>query len=324
MAFDWSKFLTAVIPAGIGAAGALAGNRAKASANAQSKETIENAYRQALDAFSKASGQATDINNWMLQSSFAPLNFGYSQSRSDLGNALANAQAAIQGGTADIGSILGPYTSAGKRGAEETNFLLYGQRPGAQTPSAPTAGPNPGSFQLPPNFGGGFNIAPPPSMAPGAPGAPGASSTNLLTSFAPHLADNKVAGSKAAGIAGTAAGIGGNFLPGLGPIAGAGLGGLTSGLISRLTRKGREKEAASDAVNEHSDWFWNDVVPTAQREGWSGDQLKAVANQGWNDYSNWINQNLGDKKVAQTSLDSQKSFFDQGLKTNPYTSQFYQ
>jgi len=328
MAFDIKAFLQTAIPAGIGVAGAIAGKKAQSAGNIQSRQAIDAAYREALGAYNTAHGRATDINNWMLQSSFAPLNFGYGQSRADLTNALMMGQQGLSGGQSAIADILGPYTSAGRRGAEETNFLLYGQRPGAGSPGAPPGAPavpstpSAGGFQLPADFGGGFNITPPPGSG-GGPSAPGGGVPNALTSFAPNLADNRVRPSGAAGVVGTGAGIAGSLIPGVGPMVGSTAGALAGGLISRLTRKGREKEAASGAVNEHSDWFWNEVVPTAQREGWSGEQLKQTADSGWNDYSNWVGSNIKDKGVAASSLASQKKSFDEGLKSNPYTSQYY-
>jgi len=306
MVLDWVKFLAAVIPAGVSAGAAIAGNRARQKGQQLSRETIDAALKEALGAYAQSRGMATDINNWALSSSFAPLNFGYQQSRADLQNALGIGSQLLQGGQGQISDILSPYTGAGRRGSEETQFLLYGQRPGAApAPNRPSALPFPPQGGVVPNaLAGGFNIPPPPSSQPAAAGA-----ANTLGAFAPRLADNRV---ESSGLAST-----------LGPLVGGPAGGLTGGLVSRLTRRGREKTAASDAVNEHSDWFWNEVVPTAQREGWSGDQLKQAADSGWKDYSNWVNQNLKDKTVAERSLASQKEFFDAGLKSNPYTSQFY-
>lgn len=330
MPFDLKAFLQTAIPAGISAVGAIAGKKAQSAGNVQSRQAIEDAYKEALGAYSTAHGRATDINNWMLQSSFAPLNFGYQQSRGDLQNALLMGQQGLAGGQSQIADILAPYTGAGKRGAEETNFLLYGQRPGAggqPSPSVPPAAPSPGGFNLPANFGGGFNIAPPPSASAAPGGGGGNSAQNALMSFAPHLADNSVKKSTAQNVLSSFGGVSG--IPGvagaLGP-AGAAAGfaaPLLGSLVGHLTRRGREKEASSEGANEHSNWFWNEVVPTAQREGWSGEQLKQVADSGFGDYSNWINQTMGDKTQAGRTLESQKKYFDEGLKSNPYTSQFY-
>jgi len=328
MPFDLKAFLATAIPAGIGTVGAIAGKKSQSAGNAQSRAEIEKAYTEALGAYNTAHGRATDINNWMLQSSFAPLNFGYQQSRGDLQNALLMGQQGLAGGQSQIADILGPYTSAGKRGAEETNFLLYGNRPGSGSPTTPSTpgAPSPGGFNLPANFGGGFNIAAPPS-GPAAPGGGGGNSaSNALMSFAPHLADNSVKKSgtqNALSMFGGAAGM----IPGLagGPagIAAQFAAPLLGSLVGHLTRRGREKEASSAGVDEHSNWFWNEVVPTAQREGWTGDQLKQVADSGFGDYSNWINQTMGDKDQAARTLSTQKQYFDEGLKSNPYTSQFY-
>jgi len=333
MPFDLKAFLATAIPAGISAVGAIAGKNAKSTGNAQSRQEIEAAYQEALGAYNTAHGRATDINNWMLQSSFAPLNFGFQQGRADLQNALLMGQQGLAGGQSQIADILGPYTSAGKRGAEETNFLLYGNRPGSGSPTAPSTpgapAPNPAVFNLPANQGG-FNIAAPPS-GPAAPGGGGGNSaSNMLTSFAPHLADNSVKKSGAQNLLsafGGVTGAAGGMIPGLaaGPagLAASFAAPLLGSLVGHLTRRGREKEASSEGVNEHSNWFWNEVVPTAQREGWTGDQLKQVADSGFGDYSNWINQTMGDKDQAAKTLSSQKQYFDAGLKSNPYTSQFY-
>jgi hypothetical protein len=310
---NWGAIAKAAAPAVIGAVGAIAGGKAKAGANQASQAAIQKAYQDALAAYNTSHGQATDINNWMLQSSFAPLNYGYQQGRVDLQNALLGGQQGLAAGQAGVADILGPYTGAGRKASGETNFLLYGGGQGSTPP--PTAGnfpaPSPGSFSLPPDFKG-FNIAAPPGGGgfgggAGAPGG-GGEQANMLTDFNTKLGYSGVQPSKNAALAG------GLSEAALGPIGAA-----VGPLWSKFTQKGRSKEAASNAINEHSDWFWKEVVPTAQKENWSPDQLKQVANSGWNDYTNWVNQSIPDTDVQKSSIASQKNYFNQGLASNPYT-----
>jgi len=300
MPIDWTEIAKVAIPAAVAGAGAIAGKKSKSGATKQARADVEKAYQIALEAYNRAHGQATDINNWMLQSSFAPLNFGYQQGRTDFQNALLGGQQALAGGQANVADILGPYTGAGRKASGETNFLLYGAGQGS-TP-APTAGnfpaPSPGSFSLPADFKG-FNIAAPPSFGGGGgAGSSSGGSSNALTSFAPHLADNRTPSSMA---------------PTIGSAVGGPIGSAIGGLIGRLTRHNREKEAASNAANEFSDWVWKEVIPTAKSEKWDSGKLKTVIDSGKNDYSNWLSGTLKDQGVIQNSQTSQFGYLDKDL-----------
>lgn len=309
---DWGKIAEIAIPAVVGGIGAIAGGKAKAGANQRSQAVIDKAYKDALAAYSTAHGQATDINNWMLKSSFAPLNFGYQQGRADFQNALLGGQQGLAAGQANIADILGPYTGAGRKGTAETNFLLYGAGQGSTPP--PTAGnfpaPSPGSFQLPANFGGGFNIAPPPAGGSTGGGGSSPGGTNALTSFASHLADNKVKPGMLGAIGSAVGGVAGGIYGGP---AGAAGGSFAGSFLGRLTRNGREKMAASDAANEFSDYIWNEVIPQAKDQGWDLPTLQNAVNAGKNDYSNWLGQTLKDKGVVQNSQTSQFGYLDKDL-----------
>lgn len=299
----WADIVKAAIPAAIGATGAIVGNKKANAANAASKADLEAGYQETKGANQAASGHITDLNTWLLNQGLPVINTGYSNQRADLGNTLQQATGAIQAGRADVGNVLKSYTNAGNRGSAETNFLLYGNRPspdgGQVAPQAPQ--PRPTAPTQAPNVLQGFGpIAPPPTT--GTATAPAAATGgNALQSLASHLSDNKVPQPGALGQ--IAASVAGGSL--LGPVIG--------GLAGRLTRHNREKEGASSAANEFSDYIWKDVMPQAKAQGWTKEQLQSAVESGKRDYSNWLDQNLKDKGVKSNSAQSQFGYLDKDL-----------
>jgi len=327
MPIDWGGVIKTAIPVVSNAIGSAVGTKAVGNAAGQNQAAIDAAYNKAVGAVTGASKQAGDIYNWGMNQQIPIAGWQYQQGRSDQLNALTGGQQALAGGQENIASMLSPYTSAGIRGSQGTNFLLHGAgSPGGQ--SSPVNSMQPAGRSGFPSGASNFPSVNIPTFSMAQP--PGGSGFNALTGGSPSGASTfnptgYVPGSNApmaGAIAGVAGGIGGEIASkaglvggtlgaALGPI-GAIAGPLIGSLIGHLTRKGREKTAASSEANAFSDWVWKETVPTAKTQGWSADQLHQVVQAGWDQYKNWLGSNLKDQGVVQNSEQSQLGYLNTG------------
>ena len=296
---DWGKIVEAAVPAAVGITGAILGNRKQGQAITLSEEQLKKAYEESKTAYKTASQQALDIGKWTYGQQANMLKYGFE-----------NALPALQSGFTDAAKYLNPYSSAGENAMNQANFLLYGKQPTQQslpdfggTPDIPK---NPfGEMPLPTALGG-----------EGATKAGPASGGNMLAAFN-SLGDNAVKKSAAGGILGLGGGAASAAIPfmttnpvGLGAAA---VSSLVGPIVGHFTRRGREKEAASEAVNELSDWVWKDAAPMAKSGDISMDDFKSAVQQGWGAYAGWLDGALKDKTVAQRSKDSQLGYLNEGL-----------
>jgi len=89
------------------------------------------------------------------------------------------------------------------------------------------------------------------------------------------------------------------------PVA-VGVGIVVGALIGHFTRRGKEKETATGAVEEMSSKIWNDIIPAARAGKISVDEARVAINQLWADYEKFLNDNLKDQTVITRSIESQK------------------
>lgn len=315
---DWGallrnpSFWETVAPVAAGVTGAVMGNRAQGKAISASKDELLRAREASGNYLREALNAAAPMARWGMDQGREALDSGYGEAR----------------------NIMAPYLESGNNALARLSSLAAstprissygGMRP--QTRSAP----GPAQINAQPGF------TPRPMMPRSAP-PPFAVPGNALAAALGRgrggfdLSDNRVkqpgfavrnaptfgmAGGLAAGALGAGAGLGmaggtalgSAVLPGIGTAAGA----LIGGLVGRLTRRGREKEAAAEGVDEFSGWVWNDVMPRARRGEITRDQAQQAIDSGFQEYVNWLNQNLGDKTVATRSAQSQRQYLDQGL-----------
>lgn len=93
----------------------------------------------------------------------------------------------------------------------------------------------------------------------------------------------------------------GMAVPVVGPLLSLGVLGAQK-LITRLTRKGREKKQATYTAEQMHNEVWNDIMPAYQRGEITQDQAKQETQAIIDSYKQAL-QGLGDKDVANRSLD---------------------
>lgn len=152
------------------------------------------------------------------------------------------------------------------------------------------------------------------SALPGGTATAGSLSNNFVApSFGGQLAS--ALGPIAGGLAGagigvaTGAGLGAAMSGPLAPI-GAAVGALVGPLIGHFTRKGREKTAASSAVNELSQIIWGPggIIQAAKSGQITPDQATVLVKSNWNDYVKWLQDTLKDDGVVNNSIASQYNY----------------
>jgi hypothetical protein len=85
---------------------------------------------------------------------------------------------------------------------------------------------------------------------------------------------------------------------------------LLGPLISRLTRKGHEKEDASTGANDLGSYIENDLVTPMKAGTLTGDQVGTAVKAGWDVYCNWLRKTLKDTDVQAKSMASQAKFIN--------------
>jgi hypothetical protein len=136
------------------------------------------------------------------------------------------------------------------------------------------------------------------------------------------------------GIGGIAA-SGASLIPGVGPLIGLGIAGVTK-LISKFTERGRDKKTATAIANHMSDFVWKDPEGlAAQYNKGAIDQKQFM--EGLQQVKDWYKSTIGtamkgDKTITSRSMDQLNwldqgvnSFFGSGSNTqdtkNPYMTQ---
>jgi len=327
--------LKILIPTGAGVAGAVLSNRSQAGAISDSKEELEKARAASANWLLQALQGAQPYADWNLGEQRAGSDWAFSGGQDALDTGYGRASALMQP-YADAGvNALGRLSSLGSSTPRVTSYK--GQTPSVSPPyarsaqggesSAPAFSPvartpyprtAPAKFSVPGGVGGvGGN-----ALAANAAGGPAGfdlrdnqvGQPNFAVRNAPAFGALAGMGAGAligagAGGAAAGAGLGTALLPGIGTAAGL----LVGGLVGRLTRAGREREGATEAVKEYSNWVWNEVMPQARSGKLSKADAQAAIEAGWTQYTNWLDQNIKDTDVNRNSKTSQRGWLDEGL-----------
>lgn len=333
-----------ILPAAGGIVPAVLANRAQAGGLNQAQGNLEDAYNRAQGSIAGAVNAAKPIadwqyqqqkplNDWAYQNALANQGWGFGASQQAKASGLNNAFNVMNQGFNTSQSMLSPYSQLGNNALAALQSHVFGgpkqtpqqfQTPQFQMPQLGMIAP---PRQMPvPGMGGNTlatgGAALPPWNPQGSAG-PGGGTGNLQNTLAMQGVSGPGIGSTLGGVGGSVAGgligSGAGALPGIGlgaavggPI-GAAVGALISPLVGRLTRRGREKEAASSAANDYGTWV-EDLYRQYKAGTVNAQTFEAAVKSGWAEYGNWLRTHLKDDFVVNNSLTDQAKWVNQSMK----------